>query len=103
MAKKVVKKQVSKKVSKKVVKKSVPVKKVVLEKSNVFKSAIRAWKGFFFFLILFLISILCYNLIDVEIYKGLFFLLSYCFGAVTLALFIALLAYFFYTKFKLRK
>ena len=90
--------------AKKAVKKKVLSKKVNAPKrSNFIIGASRAWKGFFFFLILFLVSVFAYNIVAIEMYQELFFLLAYGFGAITLALLIALLAYFFYNKFKIRK
>ena len=93
MAKKVVKKKVSKK---KV------AQKVVSNKTNLLGAA-HAWRGFILFAVLLLISLVSYNVVTSEMYRELFFLLSFGFGAVCVALLIALLIYFFYAKIKIRK
>ena len=93
MAKKVVKKKVSNKKS---------VKKVVSNKPTLMGAA-HAWKGFIFFLVLLLISLISYNVVTTDMYRELFFLLSFAFGAISAALLIALLVYFFYAKIKIRK
>jgi len=97
MVKKVIKKKVSgRKAVKSIAKKRVLNKPILI-------GAARAWKGFALFAVLLIISLASYNIVDSEMYRELFFLLSFGFGAVSVALLIALLIYFFYSKIKFRK
>jgi len=101
MVKKVVKKKVSKK---KTLSKSTPkANSGSLPKKSFLLGARNSLSGFVFFTILFLVSLLMYNVIEYDMYNQLFFLLSFLFGAVSLALLISLLIYFIYSKLRIKR
>jgi apolipoprotein N-acyltransferase len=62
-----------------------------------------AWNSLVFFAVFFLISVVCWSVTDIAVYKDLFFLLSLVFGAVCVSLILAMLVYFFYSRIKISR
>jgi nitrate reductase gamma subunit len=99
-----VKKKVSKKMSKKrpVRRASSKSKKMVSQRNSIIGPS-RAFRGLIIFAVLFVVSYLLYLFVPVIMYEDLFFLLSFVFGAICVALILSLVVYLIARRVKVKR